>query len=679
MFNIPKPTAGKAKEQSIRTLSWALPLLFSLLPIALLSIYCYQIASNSVRDILLAQDLSETSNVSMLLQQDMSKTVALAEAFASAQGTMRLLEAEDALGMVTRLKALTLSFPALKSAVVAGGSGKASYAYPPDIVPNEASTAFLESIRTQGKPSVSPVTSAASGGSLMVGAPVTMSGGTYGAVGLEYRTSQIQAWLQNIDLPAGGSLSVIDHHGTVVASTNTKSIGASYADIKEIQHALKGTLTNAEFIDKYLGETVIATLLPVNVGHNTWVIMAQKTARSAYRDLERVRANIAVAGGVLTLVTLIMVITIANTQSRNARLARQLQEKNLRLNETAAIVQTSNDAIVGFGRDGRIRTWNTAAQKIYGWKAQDVIGESVHKIIPKEVSNTFAELLTKVTGGETIQNVETFRLKADGTTVPVSITLSPIRDEAGVVAAISSIDRDITEHKKLEQMKDDFISFVSHQLKAPVAAIRWTLESIMSGDYGAVPEKLKAPIEEVQEVNADNHRLINDILNVSRIERGVIGVNTTSISLQSIIERSLRDYRLAIKRAGLTLTLQNDGATLINVKADLEKTAEAVTNSISNAIKHTSSGGITLRTYKKGNFGCIDVTDTGEGMPQEIISKLFTRSGILGSNTIAEKSAGLGLYIAKHFMEIQGGTITVSSEQGKGTTFTYRIPLSQDL
>ena len=313
---------------------------------------------------------------------------------------------------------------------------------------------------------------------------------------------------------------------------------------------------------------------------------------------------------------------------------------------------------------------------MYGYASADILGESVKQIIPKEKTDEFATLLSSVTGGQTIQNIETVRMKKDGTLVPVSITLSPIRAEDGSVAAVSSIDRDITERRKIEQMKDDFISFVSHQLKAPVTAMRWTLENISDGDYGPVPEAIKEPLESLRGVNAQNFQLINDILNASRIDRGVIAVETKPVKMKDVIDRALRDYRPAIEKAGLTLTiiLGNDDLT---VEVDLEKMAEAVTNSLSNAIKHTKTGGLTVRNYRDGDFGCIDVSDTGEGMPQAIIDKLFTRTGVLGTNTVAEKSAGLGLYIAKHFMELQGGDIRVTSTLGKGTTFTYRVPLAK--
>lgn len=642
-----------------------------------MSIYSEQIASASVRELIRAGDLSETGNVAMLLQQDMSRAVALAEAFAESEGTVRLLEAGDALGIVTRLKALTLAFPALESAMIAKRDGSASYRYPPDGKSDASRAPFLASVAESAKPGVSPAVNGESGTVVIVGAPIDGSGAVRGSVGLAYRTSQIDRWLKNIDLPDGGSLFVLDQRGIVMAGSglNPVNIGDSYATVPEVQHALNGTLLTAEFADPYLGDRVVGTLVPVSLGRSTWVIVAEKTVGSAYRDLKRVRFNIGIAGGALTFVTLLMIITIARIQKRNARLTRELQEKNLRLNETASIVQTSNDAIVGFGRDGRIRTWNTAAEKMYGRLGTDVVGESVNVIIPGDKKDEFAELLSSVTGGRTIQNVETVRQKSDGTLVPVSITLSPIRDEDGNVVAVSSIDRDITERRRIEQMKDDFISFVSHQLKAPVTAIRWTLEGIADGDYGPLPDAIKAPLEELRGVNAQNFRLINDILNASRIDRGVIAVDVKAVKMMEVVDRSLRDYRVAIEKAGLALTVDPEGDDLM-VQVDLEKMAEAVTNSLSNAIKHTKSGGLTVRSYRDGDFGCIDVSDTGEGMPKAIIDKLFTRTGILGTNTVAEKSAGLGLYIAKHFMEMQGGDIRVTSIQGKGTTFTYRIPLA---
>jgi signal transduction histidine kinase len=225
------------------------------------------------------------------------------------------------------------------------------------------------------------------------------------------------------------------------------------------------------------------------------------------------------------------------------------------------------------------------------------------------------------------------------------------------------------------QTLQDITSFVSHQLRAPVTAMRWTIETMIDGDFGPVGGELVTALTSLRDVATQNGNLINDILNVSRIDRGVIEVAVAAVPLKDIAERALRDYRVALEKANLSLTLHGMDQD-ITVLADKEKMAEAVTNAISNAIKHTKKGGITVTVRKDDAFGYIDIADTGEGMSQDIMDKLFDRTGISGANTDSSASTGLGLYIARNFMHLQKGDILVSSELGKGSTFTYKIPLA---
>lgn len=225
------------------------------------------------------------------------------------------------------------------------------------------------------------------------------------------------------------------------------------------------------------------------------------------------------------------------------------------------------------------------------------------------------------------------------------------------------------------QTLQDITSFVSHQLRAPVTAMRWTIEEIMDGDYGDVSTDVKKALDSLKDVAIQNGNLINDILNVSRIDRGVIEVASENVQLKDIADRALRDYRIALEKAGLSLTLEGMDQNIL-VFADKEKMAEAVTNAISNAIKHTKKGGLTVSIRKDDQYGYIDVTDTGEGMTPEIMGRLFDRTGMTGKNTDSASSTGLGLYIARNFMQLQKGDITVTSTIGKGSTFTYKIPLA---
>ena len=222
------------------------------------------------------------------------------------------------------------------------------------------------------------------------------------------------------------------------------------------------------------------------------------------------------------------------------------------------------------------------------------------------------------------------------------------------------------------QVLKDFTSNVSHQLKAPITAMRWNIEAVLDGDYGKISAELKDLMQTLHQVNISNYRLIMDILNVSPLDRGVVTIERSSVELKGIAERAVRDYTAAAKKAGLYLRIEEEEQGIM-VLADLEKVAESITNSISNSIKYTKKGGITVKLSQDQKMGIITVTDTGDGMSPEMITNLFSRSGVKKSNTSAESSSGLGLFIAKKFMKLQKGDITVSSELGKGTTFIYTL------
>ena len=313
---------------------------------------------------------------------------------------------------------------------------------------------------------------------------------------------------------------------------------------------------------------------------------------------------------------------------------------------------------------------------MYGYSEKEMIGHSIAPLIPENRREEMIELLKKIQNREGVEAYETERVRRDGTHIPVSVTISTVDDGEQTAVVASSIDRDITEQKEIEQIRNDFISFVSHQLKAPVTGIRWILEQILDGDFGTLPPELREAMLDLKSINADNYHLITDILNASRIERGVIAVDLQPVSLQTVAEDAVRDYRQAAEKAGLSLGFEDVGQE-ITVLADREKAAEAVANAISNAVKYTQEGGITICLRQEGDCGIIEVRDTGRGIPPEIVKKLFTRNQILGGSASPERSTGLGLYIAKKFMEIQGGSVTVESTVDVGSTFTYRIPLAK--
>lgn len=543
-------------------LRWSLPFFAALLPIVLLSVYSFRIASSSVQSLVEAANVSAASNVSQLLTEDVTHMITLAHAVASVKGTVDAAKTQDALTMNIRLKALVLAYPQLERAFVTDGSGMLWSDYP--AVPgsygsSQSKAGWYQLLSRHWSPTVSGVYIPYAGArspAFAFAVPIQEgTGGVIGVLVLEYRTEEITKWLQNIRLGETGYVYVVDQNGIVVAHPHlpvTDHLYDDYASVLRIRDAAETSVSTQEYVDPVTQKQTIATFEPVSVGDDTWVIVAGQPVSEAYQPLDSVKVRTSVAGGFLTLVTLCMVIALGVMSRRNERLTHALAAKN-----------------------------------------------------------------------KTLQ---------------------------------------------------DITSFVSHQLRAPVTAMRWTVESMLDGDYGKVNEPLKEPLTSLKDVAIQNGNLINDILNVSRIDRGVIDVVCSAVLLSDIAERALRDYRVALEKAGLSLSLVGMDQKIV-VFADKEKMAEAVTNAISNAIKHTKKGGITLTLRRDDQYGYIDVSDTGEGMTPNIMEKLFDRAGVSGANTNSSESTGLGLYIARNFMRLQKGDITVSSTPGKGSIFSYKVPL----
>jgi len=261
--------------------------------------------------------------------------------------------------------------------------------------------------------------------------------------------------------------------------------------------------------------------------------------------------------------------------------------------------------------------------------------------------------------------------RADGTAFPVEYRSYPMKRSGTVVGAVITFT-DITQRKQVDDMKRDLISVVSHQLKTPVAEINGYVENLLEGLAGPLAPKQREYLADMREIGMENYRLISDLLSLSKIERGIISVDPQPVPLDLLVELSIRDYTSMIQRKGLDLTLQK-GPPDVTVLADRDKTVETLRNILNNAIKCTDKGGITIATGAENGFGWIEVTDTGIGMNDALLRKLFTKERVLGAEA-SRAGAGLGLYIAKSFMELQKGDISVKSREGAGSSFTLKIP-----
>ncbi len=260
----------------------------------------------------------------------------------------------------------------------------------------------------------------------------------------------------------------------------------------------------------------------------------------------------------------------------------------------------------------------------------------------------------------------------DGRIVPLQIWGTPVVDMKGQVQYALAIFSDITERRHVEEMKKSLISVVSHQLKTPVGEINGYVENLLEGLAGELSPKQTEYLMDMREIGMNNYRLISDILNLSKIERGLTAANLERFSLMEIIQLSMRDYEAIMARKGLTFKLEGLDECP-DVMADRDKLVETLRNLLNNAIKFTDQGGITLSVEVKDRVLLLHVRDTGRGISDTAMAQMFTQKRVLGEEA-GRAGAGLGLYVAKHFMKAMGGDITVTTTPGKGSCFTLTVP-----
>ncbi|MEK7542677.1 MAG: ATP-binding protein [Patescibacteria group bacterium] len=240
------------------------------------------------------------------------------------------------------------------------------------------------------------------------------------------------------------------------------------------------------------------------------------------------------------------------------------------------------------------------------------------------------------------------------------------------------LERANEELKRLDKAKSEFVSIASHQLRTPLTASKGYLSLILEGTYGALEEKLKKPLRSVYNSNERLIHLVNDLLSLSRIESGKMKLELESTDIGEIAKSVVDELQLKAEEKGLKLVLKKLASGSLQMQADKEKIRNVILNLIDNAIHYTKQGSITTTVAEENNQLHLAVQDTGEGMTEEEIAKLFKSfsRGEAGEK-LSTEGAGLGLYIAKQFVEMHKGKIwATSSGKGKGSTFHVEIPTS---
>jgi PAS domain S-box-containing protein len=361
--------------------------------------------------------------------------------------------------------------------------------------------------------------------------------------------------------------------------------------------------------------------------------------------------------------------------SKVARDMRLVNEADRAKATLAAIVTGSDDAIISKTLDGIVTSWNPAAERLYGYTADEMVGQSILKIIPVHLYFEEDHILSKIRVGERIDHFETRRMRKDGRIVEVSLTVSPLRDSLGRLIGASKIARDITAQRESERRKDEFLAVLAHELRNPLAPIRNAIALFGQPHITKAQQERAHAIAERQFQHMS--RLLDDLLDISRLNRGHVELKRQRIELRGLVEQSVEATRslMSERQHELRVFLADEPLWL---DADPVRIAQVVSNLLTNAAKYTDPRGvISLATRREGSQAVVEVVDNGIGFDAEMHERLFVLfSQARDAQNRAAGGLGIGLALVREFVERHGGTVAgESGGPGKGSRFVVRLPL----
>lgn len=342
-----------------------------------------------------------------------------------------------------------------------------------------------------------------------------------------------------------------------------------------------------------------------------------------------------------------------------------------------AILDGASDGIVVFAPDSRVAYANPAAVEMLGSRASSLVGRQVsldellgtHACDGEECACDLPDAMARSESREVIVDGEEQRVLA--------VRANPVRDrEGGVIGRVVSL-HDITAERRVALMKNEFVSTVSHELRTPLTSIKGYVDLILDGEAGDINDIQREFLSIVQENSDRLVSLINDLLDISRIESGRIHLRVEPLDVADIVEGAAETFRAVAEHAGVSISTKV-ARGLPRAAGDRDRIGQVLLNLTSNAIKYSPGGGtVTISARRRGGFVEIAVADPGIGISREDQTRLFEKFYRVDSSLTREiGGTGLGLSICKTIVELLGGGIWARSAPGKGSTFTFSLPVA---
>ena len=371
------------------------------------------------------------------------------------------------------------------------------------------------------------------------------------------------------------------------------------------------------------------------------------------------------------------------------QLAADLRDEKQRSN---IIFNSIDDGVLLFDSSNIIQMLNPAASTLLGWPGNEALNldwQNVVKLVNEKGepldrgSHLFSRVLTSDT---TIRDNTTMLVSRNNKQMPVTLSLTPLKDGNGQVYGAVAVFRDVTHERQQEKQRSDFISTASHEMRTPVAAIEGYLSLAMNEKVSTIDSRARGYLEKAHSSTSHLGQLFQDLLNSAKADDGRLSSHPVAMEVAEFLETLTSDLRFVAEKKGLSVEFTIGSSQVIDathnvvkplyyVLADPDRMREVITNLFDNAVKYTDQGKVSLGITGDENVVQIYVRDTGPGIPSEDVPHLFQKFyRVDNSATRTIGGTGLGLYLCRKIVELYQGRIWVESQPGKGSTFFINMP-----
>ncbi|MBI2573972.1 MAG: PAS domain S-box protein [Candidatus Wildermuthbacteria bacterium] len=340
--------------------------------------------------------------------------------------------------------------------------------------------------------------------------------------------------------------------------------------------------------------------------------------------------------------------------------------------KTVSIITNLVDGLFVFDSEDRVSFVNPEAERMFDAQARNILGKSLSDLASVDGLQPLADALAYGLN-EAISRQEIYPKN----TRTAEVSVIPMKTEHKRVGSIVVL-HDVTREREVEKMKTEFVSIAAHQLRTPLSAIKWTLRMLLDGDMGKLEENQKEFLLKTYRSNERMIELVNDLLNVTKIEEGKFLSQRVPLNIVDIVSSAVRSFKEEAAHKRIALRFSKPKTALPRISADEEKIRFAAQNLLDNALRYTQPGGsVVVNLRQNGKQIEASFQDTGIGIPAEeqrhVFEKFFRASN---AKKIDTEGSGLGLYMVKNIIEAHGGQLSFATKENKGSTFVFVLPIA---